>query len=87
MRDYIKKRLLWLGGFFRMYLRDTAIIQHQNVDALLAALQVVMDLLAALPKDVIALSTMMEGTAIQTCMNMWTKWTKRLLVHNDQQFT
>jgi hypothetical protein len=30
--DYIKKRLRWLGDFFRMYLRDTAIIQHQNVD-------------------------------------------------------
>jgi hypothetical protein len=44
-----------------MYLRDTAIIQHQHVDALLAALQEVMDLIAALPKDVIALSTMTEG--------------------------
>ncbi len=37
--DYIKKRLHWLGDSFRMYLRDTAIIQHQHVDALLAALQ------------------------------------------------
>jgi hypothetical protein len=73
LTDYIKKRLLWLGGSFRMYLRDTAIIQHQNVDALLAASQEVMDLLAALPKDVIALSTMTEGTAIQTCMNTRTK--------------
>ena len=44
-----------------MYLRDTAIIQHQHVDTLLAALQEVMDLIATLPKDVIALSTMMEG--------------------------
>jgi hypothetical protein len=43
-----------------MYLRDTAIIQHQHVDALLAALQEVMDLIAALPTDVIALSTMTE---------------------------
>jgi hypothetical protein len=40
----------------------TAIIQHQHVDALLAALQEVMDLIAVLPKDVIALSTMTEGT-------------------------
>jgi hypothetical protein len=31
--DYIKKRLHWLGDSFRMYLRDTAIIQHQHVDA------------------------------------------------------
>ncbi len=37
--DYIKKRLHWLGDSFRMYLRDTAIIQHQHVDALLAASQ------------------------------------------------
>ena len=59
--DYIKKRLRWLGDSFRMYLRDTAIIQHQHVDALLAALQEVMDLIAALPNDVIALSTMTEG--------------------------
>jgi hypothetical protein len=59
--DYIKKRLRWLGDSFRMYLRDTAIIQHQHVDALLAALQEVMDLISALPMDVIALSTMTEG--------------------------
>jgi hypothetical protein len=60
--DYIKKRLRWLGDSFRMYLRDTAIIQHQHVDALLATLQEVMELIAALPKDIIALSTMTEGT-------------------------
>jgi hypothetical protein len=59
--DYIKKRLLWLDDSFRMYLRDTAIIQHQYVDALLAALQEVTNLIAALPADVIALSTITEG--------------------------
>jgi hypothetical protein len=59
--DYIKKRLRWLGDSFRMYLRDTVIIQHQHVDSLLAALQEVMDLIALLPTDVIALSTMTEG--------------------------
>ncbi len=59
--DYIKKRLHWLGDSFRMYLRDTAIIQCQHVDALLAALQEVMDLISALPMDIITLSTMMEG--------------------------
>jgi hypothetical protein len=58
--DYIKKRLHWLGDSFRMYLRDTAIIQHQHVDALLAVLQEVMDLISALPTDLIALSTMMD---------------------------
>ncbi len=60
MLDYIKKWLRWLGDSFRMYLRDAAIIQ-QHVDALLAALQEVMDLIAALPMDVITLSTMTEG--------------------------
>jgi hypothetical protein len=60
--DYIKKRLCCLEDSFRMYQRDTAIIQHQHVDALLAALQEVMELIAALPKDVISLSTLMEGT-------------------------
>jgi hypothetical protein len=59
--DYIKKRFRWLSDSFRMYLRDIAIIQHQHVNALLAALQEVMELIAALPKDVIALSTMTEG--------------------------
>jgi hypothetical protein len=59
--DYTKKRLRWLGDSFRLYLRYTAITQHQHANALLAALQEVMDLIAALPKDVIALSTMMEG--------------------------
>jgi hypothetical protein len=59
--DYIKKRPRWLGNSFRIYLRDTAIIQHQHVNALLAALQKVMELIAALPKDTIALSTMTKG--------------------------
>jgi hypothetical protein len=60
--EYIKKRLRWLGDSFRMYLRDTSIIQHQHVDALRAALQEVLDLIAALPADVIALSTLTDGT-------------------------
>jgi hypothetical protein len=59
--NYIKKSLRWLGDSFKMYLRDTAIIQHQHVDALLAASHEVMDQFAALPTDVIALSTMTEG--------------------------
>jgi hypothetical protein len=44
-----------------MYLRDTAIIQHQHVYSLLATSQEVMDLISALSMDVIALSTMTEG--------------------------
>ncbi len=45
-----------------MYLRDTVIIQHQHVNALLADSQEVMDLIATLPEDVIALFTMTQGT-------------------------
>jgi hypothetical protein len=71
--DYIKKRLRWLGDSFRMYVQDTAIIQHQHIDALLAASQEVMDLMAALSKDVIALSIMTEERTIQTCTNIQTK--------------
>jgi hypothetical protein len=54
--DYIKKRLRWLGDSFRMYLRDTLAIQLQHVDALREASREVMDLIDALPADVIALS-------------------------------
>ena len=46
-----------------MYLQDTSVIQHQHVDALRAASQEVLELISALPEDVIALSTMTDGTA------------------------
>jgi hypothetical protein len=59
---YMKKRLSWLGNSFRMYLRDTTIIQYQHIDALQAASQEVMDFIAALPKDVIALCSMADGS-------------------------
>jgi hypothetical protein len=36
-----------------MYLRDTTKIQHQHLDALQAALQEVMDIIAALPKNLL----------------------------------
>ncbi len=60
--EHIKKRLRWLEDSLRMYLRDMDIIQHQHVNVLLAALQEVIDLIAALPEDIIALSTTMEET-------------------------
>ena len=46
-----------------MYLRDTLVIQHQHVNALQSASQEVLDLISALPEDVIALSTMTDGMA------------------------
>jgi len=61
--DYIKKRLRWLGDSFRMYLRDTSVIQQQHVDALQSASQEVLKLISALPEDVIALSSMTDDIA------------------------
>ncbi len=61
--DYIKKRLCWLGDSFCMYLRDTLVIQQQHVDALQSASQEVLNLISALPEDVIALSTINDGMA------------------------
>ena len=46
-----------------MYLRDTSVIQHQHVNALRAASQEVLELISALPADVITLSTMTDSTA------------------------
>ncbi len=61
--DYIKKRLCWLGDSSRMYLRDTLAIQLQHADVLREASREVMDLINALPADVIALSiSMTDGT-------------------------
>ncbi len=45
-----------------MYLRDTTKIHAQHLDALQAASQEVMDLIAALPKKVIAMCTMTDGS-------------------------
>jgi hypothetical protein len=61
--NYIKKRLHWLGDYFRMYLQDTLAIQHQHAVALRKASREVMDLISALPMDVITLSySMTDGT-------------------------
>jgi hypothetical protein len=60
--EYIKKRLCWLGDSFRIYLRDTTIIHSQHLDALQASSQEVMDLIATLPDEVIAMCTMTDGS-------------------------
>jgi hypothetical protein len=43
--EFIKSRLRWMGNSFRMYLRDTAIIQDKHRDVLRAASQEILDLL------------------------------------------
>ena len=42
--QFIKSRLRWLGNSFRMYLRDTSVIQDKHRDILRAALQETLDL-------------------------------------------
>jgi len=61
--DYIKKRFRWMGDSFRMYLRDTCVIQDQHCEALRASSEEVMDLVSALPADILRLSIMSKETA------------------------
>ena len=43
--DFIMSRLRWMGNSFRMYLRDTGMIQDKHRDILRATLQEVLDLI------------------------------------------
>jgi hypothetical protein len=52
-----------------MYLQDTLAIQLQHVDALREASREVMDLISALPADVIALSSSMTNGTTHPDMN------------------
>ena len=61
--DYIKKRLRWMGDSFWMYLRNTRVIQDQHREALRASSEEVMDIVGALPDNILCLSTMSDGTA------------------------
>jgi len=44
--EFIMARLRWMGNLFRMYLRDTGIIQDKHRDVLRAASQEIVDLIA-----------------------------------------
>jgi hypothetical protein len=61
--NYIKKRLRWMGDSFRMYLRDTRVIQDQHREALRASSEEVMDIVGVLPDDILHLSTISDGAA------------------------
>ncbi len=52
-----------MGDSFRKYLRDTHVIQDQHHEALRASSEEVMDLVSAVPADILRLSIMSEGTA------------------------
>ncbi len=71
MPDYIKKCLRWMGNSFRMYLRDTHVIQDQHCEALRASSKEVMDLISMLPADILPLSTMSEGTGDEDNMGVY----------------
>ena len=61
--NYIKKRLCWMGDSFWIYLHDTRVIQDQHREALRAPSEEVMDLVSALPDNMLCLSIMSDGTA------------------------
>ena len=44
---FIMARLCWMGNSFRMYLRDTGIIQDKHRNVLRAASQEIVDLIAS----------------------------------------
>jgi hypothetical protein len=69
--DYIKKRLRWMGDSFWMYLRDTRVIQDQHRKALQASSEEVMDLVSALPDDILRLSIMSDGTIDEDNMGVY----------------
>jgi hypothetical protein len=57
-----------------MYLRDTHIIQGQHRKAPQASSEEVMDLISAIPADILRLSTMSKGTGDRGCTMMtWIK--------------
>jgi hypothetical protein len=69
--NYIKKCLCWMGNSFRMYLRDTRVIQDQHREALRASSKEVMDLISVLPADILCLSTVSEGTGDEDNMGVY----------------
>ncbi len=69
--DYIKKHLCWMGDSFRMYLRDTRVIQDQHHKALRALSEEVMDLVSALPDNILCLSIMSDGTGDEDNMGVY----------------
>ncbi len=60
-----------MGNSFRMYLRDTGVIQDQHRKALQALSEEVMDLISALPANILRLSTMSEGTGDEDNMGVY----------------
>jgi len=60
-----------MGNSFRMYLRDTHVIQDQHREALRASSEEVMDLFSVLPADILCLSTMLDRVNDEDNMGMY----------------
>ncbi len=60
-----------MGDSFWMYLRNTCIIQDQHREALRASSEEVMDLVSALPDDILHLSIMSDGTGDEDDMGVY----------------
>ncbi len=60
-----------MGNSFGMYLCDTRIIQDQHHEALRAMSKEVMDLISALPADVLCPSTMSKETGDEDNMGVY----------------
>ncbi len=71
MPDYIKKCLHWMGDSFWIYLCDTCVIQDQHREALQALSEEVMDLVSALPDDILHLSIMSNKTGDEDDMGVY----------------
>ena len=69
--NYIKKCLRWIGDSFWMCLRDTCVIQDQHREALRALSEEVMDLIGALPADILCLSTISKETGDEDNMGVY----------------
>ena len=50
--EFIMARLRWMGNCFRMYLRDTGIIQDKHRNVLQAASQEIIDLIAGSSENI-----------------------------------
>ncbi len=60
-----------MGDSFWMYLRDMRIIQDQHREALRASSEEVMDLVSALPDNILCLSIMSDGTGDEDDMGVY----------------
>ena len=60
--EFIMACLRWMGNMFRMYLRDTGIIQDKHQDVLQAASQEIIDLIAS---SLVNIPNMAELTTVK----------------------